>query len=96
MTAFCPPASAASLAPAIAYDHSEEESTGQLVDTDVSPTYRGHCRPGTGAASPKCHPATGATLSTMNRDSTVSGDSPAVNPLSFGGPSAVHLAAATL
>jgi hypothetical protein len=33
----------------------------------VSARYRGHCRPGTGAASRKCQPATGATVSSMNR-----------------------------
>ncbi len=33
----------------------------------LSATYRGHCRPGTGAASHHCQPATGATVSTMNR-----------------------------
>ena len=33
----------------------------------MSATNRGQCRPSTGAASEKCHPATGATVSSMNR-----------------------------
>jgi len=33
----------------------------------VSARNRGHCRPGTGAASRNCQPATGATMSSMNR-----------------------------
>ncbi len=40
------------------------------ADLEVSPRYRSHCRPGTGAASEKCQPATGATVSTMNRSRT--------------------------
>jgi hypothetical protein len=37
---------------------------------EVSPRYRSHCRPGTEAASEMCQPATGATVSTMNRSRT--------------------------
>jgi hypothetical protein len=33
----------------------------------VSARNRGHCRPGTGAASRNCQPAAGATVSSMNR-----------------------------
>jgi hypothetical protein len=36
----------------------------------VSATNRGHGRPGTGAASRKCQPATGDTMPTMNRGRT--------------------------
>ena len=38
-----------------------------MVDPQVSPRYRGHCRPGTGAASRNCQPGTGVTVSSMNR-----------------------------
>ncbi len=37
---------------------------------EVSPTYRSHCRPGTGATSIKWKPPTGATVSIMNRSRT--------------------------
>ncbi len=43
-----------------------------MVDAQVSGRYRGHCRPGTGAASPKCQPGTGVTVSSMNRVRTSS------------------------
>ena len=46
------------------------ESDREGWNQEVSPTYRSHRRPGTGAASTKCHPPTGATMSIMNRDST--------------------------
>ncbi len=36
----------------------------------VEHTYRSHCRPPTGPASQNCHPATGATLESIYRDST--------------------------
>jgi hypothetical protein len=36
----------------------------------VSPSTRSHCRPGTGTASENCQPATGVTVSTMNRTLT--------------------------
>ncbi len=36
----------------------------------MSGRYRGQCHPGTGAASRKCLPATGATVSSMDRDFT--------------------------
>ena len=35
-----------------------------------SPSNRTHCRPATGPASAKCHPRTGAAVSTMNRNHT--------------------------
>ena len=37
---------------------------------EVSPTYRSQCRPGTGAASTKWNPPTGATMSSINRSRT--------------------------
>ena len=37
---------------------------------EVSPTYRSHCRPGTGTASTKWNPPTGATMSSINRSRT--------------------------
>ena len=37
---------------------------------EVSPTYRSHCRPGTGTASTKWNPPTGATMSSINRSCT--------------------------
>ena len=47
--------------------HIEEGDHHRNADPRVSGTYRGHCRPGTGAASRNCQPATEATVSTMNR-----------------------------
>ena len=41
-------------------------TTVSVADSQVSPRNRSHCRPGTGAASEKCQPATGATVSIMN------------------------------
>ncbi|CAN5915859.1 hypothetical protein BH23ACT10_BH23ACT10_08040 [soil metagenome] len=43
---------------------------GVADETGVSDTYRNHCRPATGPASRNCHPPTGATVSSMYRDST--------------------------
>ena len=36
----------------------------------MSSRYRSHCRPATGTASPRWRPATGATVTTMNRSRT--------------------------
>ena len=47
--------------------HSEEGDAPKVVDLRLSARNRGHCRPGTGAASRECQPATGATMSSMNR-----------------------------
>ena len=41
-----------------------------LEEAKVSGRNRSHCRPGTGPASRKCQPATGATVSRMNRSCT--------------------------
>ena len=49
----------------------KEEAPCRRRILDVSPRYRSQCRPGTGVASEKCQPATGATVSTMNRSRTV-------------------------
>jgi len=46
--------------------HSEDDHRAN-TDLDVSPRNRGHCRPGTGAASRNGQTTTGATLSIMNR-----------------------------
>jgi hypothetical protein len=48
----------------------KKAATASRWTLQVSARNRGHCHPGTGAASPKCQPATGATMSTMNRDCT--------------------------
>ena len=56
-----------------ANDHSEEGDDQRLVDLNdarVSTRYRSHCRPPTGTASKNCQPATGATVSIMNRTFT--------------------------
>ncbi|MBD0324343.1 MAG: site-specific integrase [Aldersonia sp.] len=56
--------------------------TAERIDPTCSePPCRGHCRPGTGAASPKCQPATGATLSTMNRVRTIAAGEAAIGAL---------------
>ncbi len=54
----------------------EERSVKQLPEP-LSPSSRSHRRPGPGAASRNCHPPTGATVSSMNRDCTLA--NPAAN-----------------
>jgi hypothetical protein len=66
----------------------------------VSASYRGQCRPGTGAASGKCQAGAGATVSTMNRVRTTAlheipraiADNPRPNGLGEGSctPSELH------
>jgi transposase len=58
---------AASSGSAGASAHSEEGGHRRGADPRVSASYRGQCRPGTGAASQNCQAAPGATVSTMNR-----------------------------
>lgn len=41
-----------------------------LSGPGVSSKHRSQCRPGTGAASQKCHPGAGAKVESMNRDRT--------------------------
>jgi hypothetical protein len=48
----------------------EAGTSSQQHPRPASPTYRGHCHPGTGAASRNCQPPTGATMSIMNRGRT--------------------------
>ena len=54
-------------------DTHSEEGGHRNTDPPVSPTYQGHSRPETGAASPNRQPATGATMSTINRVRTHAG-----------------------
>ncbi len=49
------------------------EQLGDPTSDRVSTTYRSHRRPGTGTASRNCQPPTGATVSSIYRDSTVIG-----------------------
>ena len=58
---------AAASAPKHPTARSRRRSHRRDDDPQGPATCRGHCRPGTDAASRKCQPATGATLSTMNR-----------------------------
>jgi hypothetical protein len=43
---------------------------GRETAQQLSGRNRSHCRPATGTASPTCQPPTGATVSSMYRDST--------------------------